>query len=83
MGRMPGEVFEIDISSIPPIKIDDFSMHQLPTSNLLKELKEFCKVDVKIICVQVKEIPPEVKPGLSDVLKEAIPTACERIMKNL
>ncbi len=83
IGRTPGEVFEIDISSIPPIKIDDFSMHQLPTSSLLRELKDICGVDVRIICVQVQHIPEEVKPGLSDVVKKAIPVACERILKEI
>jgi coenzyme F420 hydrogenase subunit delta len=83
IGRTPGEVFEIDISSIPSVKIDDFSMHQVPTSNLLKELKEICGVDIKVICVQVQYIPEEVKPGLSEVVKKAIPVACERIMEEL
>jgi len=83
IGRTPGEVFEIDISSIPSVKIDDFSMHQVPTSNLLRELKEICGVDVKVICVQVQYIPEEVKPGLSEVVKKAIPVACQRIMEEL
>ena len=39
-GRPPGEMFEIELEEIPENKLDDFSMHQLPTSNLLKELKE-------------------------------------------
>ena len=39
VGREPGEWFEIDPSEIPAIKLDDFSMHQVPTSNLLRELR--------------------------------------------
>ena len=39
-GRTPGEIFEIDPAEIPPVKLDDFSLHQLPTSNLLRELQE-------------------------------------------
>ena len=39
-GRSPGEIFEIDPAEIPPVKLDDFSLHQLPTSNLLRELQE-------------------------------------------
>ena len=35
-GKTPGEIFELPIDEIPEKKIDDFSMHQLPTSNLLK-----------------------------------------------
>jgi coenzyme F420 hydrogenase subunit delta len=81
--RPAGEIFELDISSIPEKKIDDFSMHQLPTSNLLKELKETCGVDVKVISVQVEHIPEEVCPGLSKTVREAIPAVCERIFHHL
>lgn len=82
-GRPAGEVFELDISNIPAKKIDDFSMHQLPTSNLLKELKENCGVDVKIICTQVLDIPAEVSQGLSDIVRNSIPGVCEKISNNL
>ncbi|GAI78867.1 unnamed protein product, partial [marine sediment metagenome] len=64
-GKMPGEVFEIELEDIPENKIDDFSMHQLPTSNLLKELKGQCKVYVKIFSCQVENIPKSVSTGLS------------------
>ena len=77
--RTPGEIFELSIDEIPDIKIDDFSMHQLPTSNLLKELKEFCKVDVVIIACQVEKIPEQVTVSISNKLKDAIPEVCKRI----
>ncbi|MCK5573477.1 MAG: hydrogenase maturation protease [Bacteroidetes bacterium] len=80
MGRPPGEVFELDVDEIPEKKIDDFSMHQLPTSNLLRELRNICVVDVKIISAQIQHIPDEVSPGLSRVLRDSIPAACERIL---
>ena len=83
VGRPAGEIFELDISDIPEIKIDDFSMHQVPTSNLLKELKDACGVDIKIICTQVKDIPQEVCPGLSKTIEEAIPAVCEKIFYHL
>ena len=82
-GRTPGEIFEIPVEDIPDNKIDDFSMHQLPTSNLLKELQDLCKVEVLIIAVQVESIPQMVKPGLSESLIEALPKTCEMIMKNI
>lgn len=82
-GRTPGEIFDLDLSEIPENKIDDFSMHQLPTSNLLRELKEKCGVDVKIISAQVQYIPEKVFPGLSEVMRQAIPQACEKIVKLL
>ncbi len=78
-GRPVGDLFHLDISNIPLKKIDDFSMHQLPTSNLLKELKENCGVTVEILCAQVGNIPEEVSPGLSKEIEKAIPIACEKI----
>ena len=80
-GRPPGEVFELDIGEIPEIKIDDFSMHQLPTSNLLRELQDLCGVEVKIISAQVQSIPEEVSPGLSAVVENSIPVACQKILE--
>ena len=82
-GRPPGEIFEIDLDEIPENKIDDFSMHQLPTSNLLKELQNFCGVDVQILSIQVQNIPEEVDPGLSKVIRDSIPAVCEKILLSL
>ena len=78
-GKTPGEIFELPIDEIPEKKIDDFSMHQLPTSNLLKELKDFCKVDVIIIACQVENIPTEVSTTISKKLIDAIQEVCKRI----
>lgn len=80
MNRLPGETFELDVSEIPEIKIDDFSMHQLPTSNLLRELKNLCDVDVKILAIQPQNIPEEVSPGLTEVIRDTIPAVCEKVL---
>jgi coenzyme F420 hydrogenase subunit delta len=80
-GRSPGEIFELPIDEIPEKKIDDFSMHQLPTSNLLKELKDLCKIDVIIIACQVENISGEVSTILSKKLIAAIPEACKKIFE--
>jgi len=82
-GRPPGEIFEIPIEDIPKNKIDDFSLHQLPTSNLLRELRDFGGVEVSIISGQVESIPKAVKPGLSKSLSASIPEACQMIMAHL
>jgi coenzyme F420 hydrogenase subunit delta len=81
--RSPGEIFEIPIDEIPEKKIDDFSMHQLPTSNLLKELKELCQVEVIVLACQVENIPTEVTTNLSNKIMEAIPAACEIINNHI
>ena len=79
-GLKPGEVFEVELEEIPDNKLDDFSMHQLPTSNLLKELKELCNVQVKIISCQPECIPETVSTGLSKTLLDAIPGVCDIII---
>lgn len=82
-GKMPGEVFEIELEDIPENKIGDFSMHQLPTSNLLKELKGKCKVYVKIFSCQVENIPKSVSTGLSKRVLDSIPEVCELIINEI
>ncbi len=82
-GRMPGEIFEIDLDEIPEKKVDDFSMHQMPSSNLLKELRKEANIPIRIIVAQVKHIPEEIEPGLSDELKNAITPMCKRMIEVL
>lgn len=77
----PGEILEIDLDQISPKKISDFSLHQFPTINLLKELKQNTSVEVKVYVCQTEFVPDEVSPGLSDSVKKAIPKMCEIILK--
>ena len=79
-GRAPGEILEIDPRDIAPKKLFDFSMHQMPTSNLLLELQDHCGVVVKIISVQVECIPEVVRPGLSETLSRTLPALCGKIL---
>ncbi len=46
-GRKPGELFWPDLDSFPEVKLDDFSLHQVSTSNMLRELPDLC--DIKVI----------------------------------
>jgi len=82
-GLAPGEIREIDIDQIRPEKISDFSLHQFPTTNMLKEIKEETPIDVRVLVVQVAGMPTEVKPGLSEPVQAAIPPMCERIMAEI
>jgi coenzyme F420 hydrogenase subunit delta len=82
-GLAPGEVREIDIDQIRPEKISDFSLHQFPTTNMLKEIKQETQVDVKVFVAQVAGMPAEVKPGLSDPVAAAIAPMCERILAEI
>ena len=76
-GRTPGELFEIDPAEIPPVKLDDFSLHQLPTSNLLRELQESCGVEVRVLACQTGPLPDQICPGLSPPIQAAVPRAAE------
>lgn len=80
--KKPGEVFTIPVENLPEKKIDDFSLHQLPTSNLLKELKDLCHVEVILLAAQPECIPEMVEPGLSKKIQDAVPRACKYIVKN-
>ena len=80
-GRRPGEWFEIDPAEIPAVKLDDFSLHQIPTSNLLRELQQQTKVEVRVLACQTGPLPEEVCPGLSEPVRRAVPQAAEWIAR--
>jgi coenzyme F420 hydrogenase subunit delta len=79
--KKPGEIFRIDLEEIPKNKVDDFAIHGMPTSNLLRELRDCCNVEVIVIVGQVDHIPEMVKPGLSDALTRSVPAAVEEVLK--
>lgn len=76
-GHKPGELFHLDINSLPKVKLDDFSMHQIPTSNLLRELRDHCGIEVIVVACQVSDTCDRVSPGLSNPLKKAVERAAE------
>ena len=78
-GKEPGEIFEISLEEIPKEKIDDFSIHQVPSSNLLKELKDLCSVKVRVMACQIKTIPETIQSGLSEPVKKAVPLMAKKI----
>jgi coenzyme F420 hydrogenase subunit delta len=80
-GRSPGELFEIDPAEIPVVKLDDFSMHQLPTSNMLRELQESCGVEVRVLACQTTTLPEEICPGLSPAVEASLSRAAEWLVK--
>ncbi len=77
-GRAPGEVFELPLGSLPPEKIDDFSLHQVPTSNLARELRD-AGVQVRVILCQPGPLPGAVSPGLSEPVSGAVASAAALI----
>lgn len=80
-GRKPGEIFDISLDEIPEEKIDDFSIHQLPSSNLLKELHDFCSVKVEVKVCQIEYIPDIIQSGLSPSVEKAVPLMAQQVAK--
>ena len=80
MSREAGAVWSIEASDLPEVKLDDFSMHQLPTSNLLRELNELAGVEVTCVVGQVDAFPPEVQPGLSAPMQHAVDRAVKIVL---
>lgn len=80
-GRTPGEIFEMDPAEIPVAKLDDFSLHQLPTSNLLRELQETCGIEFRVLACQTGPLPEEISQGLSKVVSSAVPQAAEWLVR--
>jgi coenzyme F420 hydrogenase subunit delta len=79
-GGRPGEIFEVLLEDLPPAKVEGFSLHQVPTSNLAVELKRM-GVDIRVMVAQTGFVPDRVEPGLSNALKDAVPRMCERIIR--
>lgn len=79
-GRVPGEIFEIALDELPIEKIDDFLLHQAPTSNLAKDLKSK-GVGVRVMACQISRIPPAIEVGLSPPVLSAVSRLSERIVE--
>ena len=78
-GKQPGEVFEVPLDELTTEKVDDFSFHQGPTSNLLRELRDFRGVDVVVVSCQPREIPAEMRMGLSPAVRKAVAEAARLV----
>lgn len=78
-GREPGDVFTVSIEDVPKIKAHDFSVHMLPTTNMLKELRDMCHLEVVVVAAQPKSIPDAVESGLSLEMQKAVTEAAEYI----
>ena len=74
-GHRIGEVKVISADELPATKIDDFSLHQVPTSNMLRELQDQCQVKVSVVVCDVGVLPQRIEPGLSPETAQAVQTA--------
>lgn len=78
-GQEIGSVSEIPVESLPITKVDDFSLHQVPTSNLLRELQDKCGVKVTVMACDVGPIPQVIEPGLSPNVQQSVIEVCQQI----
>jgi len=78
-GRKPGEVWEIDVDELAPVKVKDYSFHLFPSLNLLKLIREETNVDLKIIVVQTAYVPDEIDDHLSPEVTAAAPVMAARV----
>jgi len=81
-GRKPGQIYIRPIEDFPPPRGHSFSLHQLPTSALLGELKNYCLIDIIVISVQPESIPEVVCPGLSKKVHTVIGRVSQCLLKN-
>jgi coenzyme F420 hydrogenase subunit delta len=79
--RCPGDIFEMDIDKIPENKIADYSLHQFPSSNMLKEFKDSSQIDIHFFAVQIEVIPDSIKPGLSPIVETSVTKMCHLILQ--
>ena len=79
--RKPGEIFTVAIEDVPEHKAHDFSVHMMPTLNMLKELRDLCHVEVVVLAAQPESIPETVQSGLSLKIQEAVARTAEYIVQ--
>jgi len=79
-GRTPGELVEIRPSELPVKKLDDFAMHEVPSSNLLEELRR-SGMEVRILGCQTGPLPDQICPGMCGPVEAAVPKAAEWIAR--
>ena len=80
-GEAAGQVRECEPTAIPAQKIHDFSLHQFPTVNLLKELQEESGIKIVLLVAQATALPDHIAPGLSPPMLAAVDDACRRIVR--
>jgi len=81
-GKGPGSVLEVDLDDLGAEKSDDFQFHYVPTSNMLVDIRDRRGIEVIIIACVVKDIPKEqMRMGLSEPVKAAVPTAADMVLE--
>lgn len=80
-GSATGELRLSEPAALPLQKIHDYSLHQFPTVNLLRELREETGIVVLLLIAQTASLPDSIAPGLSPAMQSAVLEACGRIVR--
>ncbi|WP_310601101.1 hydrogenase maturation protease [Desulfobulbus sp.] len=78
-GTEPGLLRRCAPADVPARKIHDFSLHQFPTVNLLRELTAQTRIEIVLFLVGIKPPATLCAPGLSPPVRAAVDLACARI----
>lgn len=79
-GQPAGTISMLPLESIQGRQTRTYSQHHIPTSGLLKELREIGKIEITVLTAEPEQIPQEIQPGLSPAVREAVPRACDFIV---
>ena len=82
-GLAAGTIREERPGMIAATKQHDYSLHQFPSVNLLREVEEETGIEVVLLIAQVEDIPETISQGLSAVIGEAVDAASSRILQIL
>ncbi len=82
-GKLAGEISEIELGQVPENKIADYSIHQFPSTNMLREIAQTSQMLVFFYAVQIKSIPDRIKPGLSREVNAAVPKMCRKVTRQI
>jgi len=82
-GRKPGEILTAHIEDLPRAGDGAFSLHHMPTIDLLRSLKDCYQLDILVVVVQPQTVPETVRIGLSPMVNATIPCVCKHVIRNL
>lgn len=90
-GKTAGEIFELLVDEYLPAKeISDKSLlkeiwipslHDAPTFELLKRLRDSGEMEIIVLLCQAESIPREIKIGLSKPVEKAVDKMCNLILQ--
>ena len=82
-GVEAGVVRERDPAEMDAVKMHDYSLHQFPTVNLLRELADETGIQIRLVTAQAPALPDQPRIGLSPAMTDAVAAASALILRTL